>query len=60
MPRTSRFPPEVRERAVRLVREHQGRDPLPVPAPIPYLYYIYFGFDSGPLNAGAPKNLPRS
>jgi hypothetical protein len=37
-----------------------GRDPLPVPAPIPYLYYICFGFDSGPLNAGASKNLPRS
>ena len=36
-----------------------GRDPLPVPAPIPYFYYIYFGFDSGPLSAGAPKNLPR-
>jgi transposase len=27
MPRTSRFSPEVRERAVRLVREHQGEHP---------------------------------
>ena len=30
MPRTSRFSPEVRERAVRLVREHQGEHPLAV------------------------------
>jgi transposase len=27
MPRTSRFSPEVRGRAVRLVREHQGEHP---------------------------------